>query len=120
VCIEKKYKLFNEHICICCGRAFVRLIIFTGGLLSAKSFLREGFCPPCHFNGRAFVRLVIFTGGLLSALLLFDERAFVREGFCPTLGYIGLPNFTVGGSPWLVTVTVLKWVPSSIPSCICY
>jgi hypothetical protein len=73
------------YICVCCGRAFVRPIIFTGGLLSGKSFLREGFCPTCHFHGRAFVHLVIFTGGLLSALSLFDGRAFVREGFCPTL-----------------------------------
>jgi hypothetical protein len=88
--LNRKYKLFNVHIFICCGRAFVRPIIFTGGLLSAKSFLREGFCLPCHFHGRAFVHLVIFTGGLLSALPLFDRRAFVWEGFCTTLD--GLVN----------------------------
>jgi hypothetical protein len=84
-CIEMKCKLFNVHICIYCRRAFVWLVIFTGGLLSAQSFLREGFCPPCHFHRRAFVRPVIFTGGLLSALSFLDGRAFVREGFCPTL-----------------------------------
>jgi hypothetical protein len=75
--LKRKYKLFKVHICICCKRAFVRPIIFTGGLLSAKSSLLEGFCPPCHFHGRAFVRLVIFTGGLLSTFSLFDVRAFV-------------------------------------------
>jgi hypothetical protein len=58
--LKRKYKLFNVHICICCERAFVRPIIFTGGLLSALSFSREGFCPPCPFHGRAFVRLVTF------------------------------------------------------------
>jgi hypothetical protein len=46
-------------------------VIFTGGLLSAKPFLWEGFCPLCYFHGRAFVRPVIFTGGLLSALSFF-------------------------------------------------
>jgi hypothetical protein len=71
--LKRKYKLFKVHIYICCKR----VIIFTGGLLSAKSSLWEGFCQPCHFHGRAFVRLVIFTGGLLSAFSLFDGRAFV-------------------------------------------
>jgi hypothetical protein len=52
---------------------------FHGRLLSAKSFLREGLCPPCHFQGRAFVRLVIFTGGLLSALSLFYGRLLSRR-----------------------------------------
>jgi hypothetical protein len=82
-----KYKLFNVQICICCGRAFGRPVIFTGGLLSALSFSQEGFCPPCQCHGRAFVRLVIFTGGLLSTLSILDGRAFVWEGFCPTLGF---------------------------------
>jgi hypothetical protein len=57
---KQKYCYFHR-------RASVRPVIFTGGLLSALSFLREGFCPPCHFHGRAFVRLVNFG----------------REGFCP-------------------------------------
>jgi hypothetical protein len=70
--LKRKYKLFNIHICICCGRAFVRPFIFMGGLLSALSFLREGF-----------FHLVIFTRGLLSALSFFDGRAFLWEGFCP-------------------------------------
>jgi hypothetical protein len=83
--LKWKYKLFNVHIYFCCGRAFVCPVIFTGGLLSAPSFLRVGFCPPCHFHMRAFVRPVIFTGGLLSALSFLDGRAFVREGFFPTL-----------------------------------
>jgi hypothetical protein len=67
--------LLREGFCPPChfdGRAFVRPVNITGGLLSALSFSREGFCPPCHFHGRAFVRLVILTGGLLSG------RAFVR------------------------------------------
>jgi hypothetical protein len=38
------------------GRAFVRLVIFMGGLLSTLSFSWEGFCLPCHF----------WIGGLLS------------------------------------------------------
>jgi hypothetical protein len=56
--------LLREGFCPPChfhGRAFVRSVIFTGGLLSALSFAREGFCPPFHF----------LTGGLLS------WRAFV-------------------------------------------
>jgi hypothetical protein len=57
---------------------------FHGMLLSALSFLREGFCPPCYFYGRAFARPIIFTGGLLSALSFLDGRAFVREGFWPS------------------------------------
>jgi hypothetical protein len=65
--LKRNYKLFNVHIFICCGRAFVRHIIFTGGLLSAKSFLRDL--------------------SFLSALSLFDGRAFVREGFCLTFHF---------------------------------
>jgi hypothetical protein len=52
-------------------RAFVRLVIFAGGLLSALSFSREGFCPPCHF----------FTGGLLSggAFVLHSLKLYIRR-----------------------------------------
>jgi hypothetical protein len=71
--LKRKYKLFNVHVCICCGRAFVRPV-FTGGLF-----------PPSHFHGRVFVPPVIFTGGLLSTLSFLDGTAFVREGFCPKL-----------------------------------
>jgi hypothetical protein len=78
-----KTQVFNIHIYFCYGRAFVRLVNFTGGLSSAQSFSWEGFCPPCYFHGRAFIRPVIFTRGLLSALSFFDGSAFVREGFCP-------------------------------------
>jgi hypothetical protein len=92
----KKTQVFNIHIYFCYGRAFVRLVNFTGGLLSAQSFSWEGFCPPCYFHGRAFVRPVIFTGGLLSALSFFDRRAFVRfPKKCPPF----LANLEVQTSP---------------------
>jgi hypothetical protein len=61
---KERIKCNNIHICICCGRAFVRPVTFMGGLLSALSFSLEGF---------------------LSALSFLDERALVWEGFCPTL-----------------------------------
>jgi hypothetical protein len=28
--LKRKYKLFYIHICICCGKGFVRPVIFTG------------------------------------------------------------------------------------------
>jgi hypothetical protein len=68
-CIKNEKKSIQRtYICICCGRAFIRPVIFRGGLLSAQSFSREGLIgPPSHFHWRAFVPLL-------------DERAYVWVG----------------------------------------
>jgi hypothetical protein len=62
------------------GRSFVRPVIFTGGLLSALSFSREGFCPPCQFwtgrllSGRAFVlHSIVYTGSMCQKKNIIDN-----------------------------------------------